>query len=126
MRERSPHGISRCHSMRMSLGLVEAALGCLSLGEGGLRDAETHAQPGVAHAEGDGVENTSLLGPGLQKEPFLCLLCKHKFHFRRYLSTPTGRYLSSGACLPQLYLNLLRSFWPFQFRSHCLFPCENS
>lgn len=43
MRQRSPHSISRCHSMRMSLGLVEAALGCLSLGGGGLRDAETHA-----------------------------------------------------------------------------------
>lgn len=101
MRERSPHGISRCHSMRMSLGLVEAALGCLSLGEGGLRDAETHAQPGVAHAEGDGVENTSLLGPGLQKEPFLCLLCKQINFISDVISPPplVDTYPVGPACL---------------------------
>ena len=108
MRQRRPHGISRCPSMRTSLGLVEAALGCLSLGGGGLRGAETHAQPGVAHTEGDGVENTSLLGPGLQKEPFLCLLCKHINFISEVLSPPplVDTYPVGPACLSCL-LNCL-------------------
>lgn len=47
------------------------------------------------------MENTSLLGPGLQKEPFLCLLCKQINFISDVISPPplVDTYPVGPACL---------------------------
>lgn len=44
-----------------------------NLGGGGLRNAETHAQQGVAHSDHDGMGKWAVPGPGPRKEPSLSL-----------------------------------------------------
>lgn len=66
----------------------------------------------------------SPLGPGLQKEPALSY--EQMGFISDILSLPQlGDVYLSGVCSPHKQLNLLRSFWHFQFGRRILFPGES-